>query len=103
MKDGSILLRGLYTFSLGYLPQSIHDMGYIYTIRASGGTGFTGGANPDCVATQDLLFQAQMKEEHEFMRYNIHSKGYRTAIGAFFALIACGNLLPAQLLHPVTP
>ena len=49
-------------------------MGNINVIGAPGGAGLTGSTDPDGVAVQNLIRLPEVKEAHDFMRYNIHGE-----------------------------
>jgi len=93
MKGRNILFGGFNTFPLRYLPQGVHNMGYINSIGASCGTSFARSAHPNSVAIKDFVFQSEMNRTDEFMGNDVHSKRERAPIGAFLALKASGDFL----------
>jgi len=99
MENGDIPARGLYAFLPGQLPQGVHNMRDVNIIGAPGAAGFAGGTDPDGIAVQYLLHQAQVEKAYGPVGHDVHSEGHRAAVGAFLALETGRYLLPAEFLY----
>ena len=64
-------------------------------IRATGGAGLAGSADPDSIAIEDFVDQTETEGMNYLVRSDIHGKGQRAAISAFFTLVAGRNILSA--------
>jgi hypothetical protein len=60
VKNRGLFLRWFHSPGSRQLPEGIHYVSDIYTIRAAGSTGLAGGANPDRIAVDDIFSESKV-------------------------------------------
>jgi len=79
--------------------QRIHHPGDIDSFGAPGGTLKAGGAKPERIDSEGLLFQPEQGISNHLVGTHLHGEGHRTSRGAISALIAGEQILPADQFH----
>lgn len=84
----------------GDLPQYVHNLLYVYALRAADAALKTAGADPDGAALDQGVLLSELGQMYDGTWQKIHLLGQRATGGAVAALVAGVDLLAGQIIQP---